>query len=287
MPALSQIGRPPVFALLAFLFAVEARGAPAEDQDDRKWCRMCHREPAYEALSKSAHAALSCRKCHKGYLLNPHEPVEKAAGDFALVAEFAKSDKRALAACSGCHADVGSPEKLMPHGSADGGLKPPQPYCLDCHGEPHRIQKADSLSDSERRRAQNAACMACHADPKRMATLEKRVEPAETYAESVHARKLALGSRNAPGCVDCHGGHSPGSLKQAPEAVCAKCHPGASPAFASLVSHQPVSRGERPVAFFTQKFFAWLTFLTVLGLVVHVGLDATQWFGRRRGGKHD
>ena len=272
-------------ALLLVALSPPAQGAPSKKKDDRKWCLMCHREPAYAAFKDSAHADLLCRDCHENNQFNPHEPVEEFSGDLTQLKPFAKSDPVALAACAGCHEDMGTSAELMPHGRADGALKPPLPYCLDCHGEPHQIQKVEDLPQPQRRLAENATCTACHGNPERMdgGTLAIGIEPVETYADSMHLRKVLLGSANAPGCVDCHGGHHTADLRKAPEQACNKCHEGATAAFASLVTHKPVTAAQKPVSFWTQKFFAWLTFLTILGLLGHISLDITHSLGARRG----
>ena len=71
-------------------------------------------------------------------------------------------------------------------------------------------------------------------------------------------------------------------------ARCRKCHAKATPKFAGLVTHKPLGPGHRPVSFYTQKFFGWLTFLTIAALGVHILLDlARALLGRLAGGRSE
>ena len=247
-------------ALLAHPMAVAASGA-ADDTDNPKWCRACHDTETHSAarMGASVHAELTCRDCHAGYHFNPHEAVHE------------DEDSKPIAACLECHSDVTDDNDRVAHGKGTEGAV--TPFCLDCHGDPHGIQPIDSHGPIERRLAMNERCTTCHGSDDRMAAAGLNTHPVHGYEESMHSRKLLLGSERAPGCVDCHGGHEQTELPGGLVAKCKTCHESANAAFASLAGHAPISPSARPVAYYTQKFFAWLTFLTILLLAILVMLD--------------
>lgn len=289
-----------VVCQIAVVVAVAAPARAADD--DPKWCRACHGEPVFskEAFGASAHGDLTCRDCHEGFHFDPHEAVEAPDEDeLKPFLPYAKKAPGALAACTGCHDEVTDTPGVVPHamggahaeGAAEGdgdaaakGL----PYCLDCHGDPHAIPKPKSQSAREKRLAFNERCIACHGNEERMSARDYHTLPVETYETTVHARKLDLGSEKAPGCLDCHGSHKRRDLRDEAVVVetCGKCHEGVTTTFAHLVSHRPVDPTSRPTAFWTQRFFGWLTFLTILFLLLHVALDLNASLREgRKGGK--
>jgi hypothetical protein len=280
----------------AALEAQEARDRLA----DAKWCRLCHAGARYgaEAWEASAHARQTCADCHRGYHFNPHRPVQldlavlgpapplDAAGRLAapvpvaaaLGAAPAVRDRVALDACgTACHKELTEKAGPMRHGHGrgedgeDAGAR--EPTCLDCHGEPHSIRAVAKLAVTERRQHVNERCVACHGDAARMGEAGLTTEPVASYEHSIHARKLHLGSARAPGCADCHGSHHTIDLKTLGVATCAECHPGAGESFVKLAAHEPLKPEVSPIGYYTQKFFAWLTFGTILLLCVHVLLD--------------
>ena len=101
--------------------------------------------------------------------------------------------------------------------------------CVDCHtglGEvPH--PERTFRSAREMTLAYSEQCRRCHF---------------ENYAktlDSVHQGAVARGDRTAPVCVDCHGAHDIGKVKDLPRThisnVCAKCHEGVATAYAQSV----------------------------------------------------
>ncbi len=97
--------------------------------------------------------------------------------------------------------------------------------CTDCHSSiitfPHPVLKAQSSRDVSLE--MSAACQNCHKDQYTL-TLD-----------SVHAKQLAAGNKDAATCVDCHSPHSQPVITDAnnallPEArleipqTCARCH---------------------------------------------------------------
>jgi hypothetical protein len=296
--------------LLGFFTAVAVTAAApsvrAADEDDPKWCRTCHDEPVFgmEGFGRSVHADLSCQDCHEGYTFNPHEKVEAVDLDeYKVYVERGSRAPVALAACLNCHDEVTETPGYVPHrmggpkaegeepaeGVAEAAIEKGLPYCLDCHGDPHLIPKYELLEPHARRQMHNEHCISCHGNEEKMSARDYATTPVETYEHSMHGRKLALGSDTAPGCPDCHGSHDRMDLHVPTIAAerCSKCHEGVDAKFATLVSHRPVDKAKRPIAFYTQRFFGWLTFLTILFLVTHVLLDLNATIREgMRGGKH-
>lgn len=272
-------------SLLCLLVAWPAAAAP-QDADDPKWCRACHQEPELSAKSfrQSAHAKQTCRDCHTGFQFNPHEPVQVAKGkDIDALKELGFAQPVALASCISCHDDATAAAGTFDHAKPREGAKPltakeakdkGMPYCMDCHGPVHEIALSKDQTAVERRRAMNERCVKCHGDAKKMEPFQRSAKMVKEYEHTMHARKLELGSEDAPGCMDCHPAHQKARAKAQKEgSACAQCHKGVDKDFAVLANHKPVDRETRPVSFWTQKFFAWLTFLTILALSLHVLLD--------------
>ena len=266
--------------------------AATGDSDDPKWCRTCHPDAQFSAaqFKRSAHKEQTCRDCHQGFQFNPHDPVEEASSDdIDAMKKRGVKNPVAMAACMDCHDAPSDVPGVFPHGKKNDGKRAGLPYCLDCHGDPHEIALMKSQTPMERRLAMNKRCVNCHGDPKRMAPFRKSVDIVTAYEHTMHAIQLDLGSPTAPGCADCHRAHPPKDAKQTAALAagpCIKCHIGADPDFRGLANHKPTTRADRPVSYFTIKFFAWLTFLTILGLSLHVLLDALNVLRRARKGPH-
>lgn len=104
----------------------------------------------------------------------------------------------------------------------------------------------------------------------------------ESYQESFHGKAVALGSKKAANCVDCHGSHEILGPKEPFSKVakanvpktCAKCHYKAEPNFANGIEHWTFERGGpgEPM-YWTLKFLVWLTIGTIAVFFVHLELD--------------
>lgn len=274
-----------VLSLAALWFSAPLLAAP-QDADDPKWCRACHQEPELSAKTfrAGAHAKQTCRDCHTGFQFNPHEPVKNASSkQIDALKEIGFNQPVALAACISCHDDSTDSVGMMDHAKLKEGAKALTakeakekglPYCLDCHGSVHEIALAKDQSPVVRRRAMNERCVKCHGDEKKMKPFDRSALMPKEYEHTMHARKLELGSADAPGCMDCHPSHKKARAKaEKAGSPCAECHKGVAAEFKVLANHKPVDRETRPVSYWTQKFFAWLTFLTILALSLHVLLD--------------
>lgn len=248
---------------------------PDHRLQDPRWCRLCHDADRFErsAWAETAHQEQTCVDCHTGYHFNPHLPVDLGPGAVDADDGSTTQTRRAAARarCGECHGEELPAAGRVEHGPGTEGAVPPQ--CHDCHGDPHTIVAEATLPPTERRRLMNGRCATCHDDEERMKAAGLTTEPIAGYAHSVHARLLDLGSVNAPGCVDCHGDHTLRDMKTQGVDACGQCHEHATEAFVTLGDHRPYTREARPVSFFTLKFFAWLTFVTIFLLAMHVLLD--------------
>ncbi len=234
--------------------------------DDANSCQGCHKQDT----GLSVHKDVQCTDCHQGFTA----PTGSGHG---------MSKTAALNSCVNCHeGSLGKPDLITHAGQAaapGSGL----PFCIDCHGDPHVLRSSASMAPAERRKHITERCLICHDDggeqtgkPVLEVGAIKDVHHgriADTYEHSVHGRKLFLGSNKAPGCADCHGGHVQNNLKTDREKVCSQCHKNVTAAFGTLIDHEPYSWDKKPVSFVTIKFFALLTFLTILALCLHVAMD--------------
>ncbi len=254
---------------------------------DARWCRVCH--PAEQlqlpAWSKTAHHDQTCQDCHSGYHFNPHQPVKLANG--ATEGEGSTSAQRkaeAHARCGECHTDeaakAADPKAKQPiidevvHGKGRKG----SPDCADCHGDAHSVVLSKDLTVLQRREQMNARCIHCHEDEPLMASVDLTTRSVENYHHSVHGRQLGLGFEESPGCVDCHGGHTMTDFEKDGPKTCGECHSEATAEFVTLGDHRLYTRDQRPVSYYTLRFFAWLTFLSIAALAMHVLLDVLSTF---------
>jgi hypothetical protein len=270
-------------AVTAAVWALTMSVGPARAADEptkakaQERCGACHQQSEFskEGLGQSAHADLDCRDCHQTYQFDPHKaPEEPDADAVAKYGKYSKKAPDAFAACAECHEDdLGAHGMDIPHGQPFAERKAGTPYCLDCHGNPHTIEKTTAMPPLERRRTFNARCKSCHADEEKMAAAGRDTVPVKHYEHTVHFRKLALGSDTAPGCLDCHGGHDLTGKGQAKIETCVGCHPAANEDFVKLAEHHELTAEDSPVGYYTQKMFAWLTVTTIFLLALHVLMD--------------
>lgn len=315
MPRLSRVGCVGLVLSLALAGGVLSVGSPAAEaapapaaaeptrasllptipQSD-KACFACHTAPLFdvEAFQRSAHRKVGCASCHEGYDFSSHRtaPAELGPQEQKLVAQMAKKSRvpAALVACRGCHEDAF--DELTSdsvHGRWLREERPAMgPLCLDCHGSPHAIQRSQG-NRQVAIHSRSQRCVACHSDTALMARVGVTEETTSTYRDSLHGRMVALGNERAPNCADCHGSHlilapdNPGATVFGGNKVqlCSKCHPGANPAFASLVTHKSLHDRADKGPRFIHAAFSWLTSLTLIGLFLHILLDVFTEFRRR------
>lgn len=250
---------------------------PRDALDDARWCRLCHAESrfAIETWAKTAHVEQACVDCHDGYHFNPHIAVEldPEVGETDAGSTSEKRRASAWTKCVTCHREESPEVADLRHHVGEKSGEGERPECADCHGQPHGITAASTLDDHGRRERANHRCEGCHGDEARMEAAGLTTHPVHTYEHTMHFKMLTLGSERAPGCVDCHGTHALFDLEQKGAEVCGECHEAATADFVPVADHRPFTLEGRPISFLTLKFFAWLTFLVIFFLALHVLLD--------------
>lgn len=302
------------FALaLTGSFLLGAAVTPARGADNDT-CLVCHRSPQEpsqpakaesfyidsHAFERSVHGSLTCDTCHQGFTAGPHDLSNLKGVDESLqklASVLHKEGKGrggvAIASCVMCHYDIFQKYSQSVHGAAvlTKGVKD-APYCLDCHGDPHRIMPKDNPASKAYYTNIPTTCAACHGNSEIVLKYHLNTHVVSTYRESFHGQKLILGSSKVAVCTSCHGAHeivSPQSpaFTAGLAARCGRCHKGASPKFATAFAHIPLTAASQRIVRWAEQFFAILTGGVVLGLVTHIGLDLTaivreRFRGRRK-----
>lgn len=313
------------FLAIALSFATSAYAAdaavPSNLPADAADCLECHKAggdgPAVSHLAefgKSVHGqnGVSCKDCHQGYAMGPHDgeaalsPADQAVVDVLAKSswgEAAKAEKlsspRALLACQNCH-DVaaGAYQKSSHAKFLAGGAKVAGPTCLSCHGSVHALPKkleayaptaAARVAVPADRRELQKACEKCHGNEEYSKAAGLNPEVKSAYHDSIHGRLVRVGNAAAPTCVSCHaadakagGTHAivpkadPASMVSAEnkKLACGRCHEGANDNFASLIAHKQIQEtGHHIVPHVTHVAFSYLTTGTLLFFAFHVLID--------------
>jgi hypothetical protein len=193
-------------------------------------CKTCHtddelkKNPVHYSISKTA----SCVECHGAHNVKP-----------AKIPETAEEKKY----CLSCHS--GQLVKKMENGevltlkvdevqlmqSVHGKLK-----CSDCHRgfstKTHPIRSFKSIDDY-RSKAQEI-CANCH----------KKISV--EYSESVHAKAIFKGNKEAPDCLKCHGYHNVSRISSnltLRYENCIKCHDTEKISFEESVHYKVFEEG--------------------------------------------
>ena len=156
-------------------------------------CLMCHGDPDFVGTFED------------GELLSLH--VDKTVYDRSVHGPAGLN-------CAACHTDL----TRYPHHDA-------QQICTACHPEEGGVSETEyaplraKLSFGDRREmvlAINESCRSCH------------THEFEVAVDCAHVRVLEGGNREAPVCVDCHGGHEIARLREQPRnevsEMCGSCH---------------------------------------------------------------
>ena len=328
----------PLLLAAAFLLAAAVPAAPQaarapETSQANQECLGCHaagkpgesdaagRLGVFEpAFAESVHKDLDCTTCHAGYTPGgPHEPpppsnlaeamlAERLAAAKTLEGKPAVGAPRAYAACGSCHAETWEDLRDSPHGRwlDDATRRAAGATCASCHGSPHEVKPRPDPKEAAATRAYQVAfssrCLSCHADPKFSAAMGLPADIAREWADSIHGRLVAVGSKRAPVCITCHawmvrehgrpprpglghrsiaGGKAPASAvffsdppRESDPRVqtCARCHPAATANFAKLQAHKPWQETHQ-IPHVVHIAFSWLTTLTLLFFAFHVSVD--------------
>ncbi|MFN7953475.1 MAG: hypothetical protein U0610_17245 [bacterium] len=306
----------------------EARAARLDQE-----CRACHdHERGLEVVGRSAHAKLACTDCHVDVTETPHRSIARservaapldgrgrpvtddgsprAATGAGLrgVGERVTQVSAASLACGSCHRPEAVSWRQDVHGQAFDARSAAAPGCPTCHGD-HDVRKlGDAGSQVARTRIATGCTESCHSgawdvvsatgDGEAATAVAYRSDPLATYRESIHAKKLRLGKRDAATCASCHTAHAvlnaahpDSSLNPAKSAAtCAangKCHVGADANYVTLVDHVvAVPHGKTP-----RQHVHLAISLVGVGTVAWAGGDAlldalrrvTRWARRRKG----
>ncbi len=162
----------------------------ASDQDEN--CLMCHSDPDFDGEFANGDSL--------SLFVNNHEYAKSVHGPAGLE-------------CVACHTEI----SRYPHHVE-------QITCNTCHDSEGKgvsgnyVQLRVYLPYEDKREMElsiNEACRSCH---------EEEFDVAQ---DSAHVKAQLTGNRDAPVCVDCHGGHditTPGSPRPKISQTCAKCH---------------------------------------------------------------
>ncbi len=197
-------------------------------------------------FSQSAHAALTCERCH-GTMTEGNSPHPNRHDRAFLKADPMKTYD--YGRCAACHKQAydrylrGEHAKALikerePRTAEQSQAVParPAPTCGNCHSS-HYVKS--HLSRVEIGAQMTEACGSCH-----------QAQQA-SYLADIHGRTgVYLGKPASAYCTDCHGAHNCVSLKNKEESlpVCQRCHKGVTAGFASVVIHagQPAGTKQNP-----------------------------------------
>ncbi len=163
-------------------------------------CQKCHGDHKYSALyNSSVHKSLQCAACH----IEDHTKAPFAAEgtDKKCVASFKPTQ------CVSCHSSVVNDHEKSVHNSKRLPIT-----CAKCHSEIHGLRsiKNDKIATAQ-------LCTQCH-------------DKQSSFFESSHFKAIKEGSKDAPGCVDCHGLHAIDRIDNVQQGrmfhtqACLKCH---------------------------------------------------------------
>jgi formate dehydrogenase gamma subunit len=286
-----------VFCLTAVLAgALAASVAAAAESKPPVACLGCHsalRGKNYlhrERYIGSSHGHLPCLACHNPARIAaidavhddsvPPHGLPAAVPPEGLRSKSAFAD--ALFACGGCHADVYARVQESVHGRAalQEGIAAAA-FCTDCHTPIHGLTPRSESSSSVARAQLLETCSRCHANRTIASRYNLNIYVVQSYKAHFHGKKTTLGGQETPTCTVCHGHHGIRAVGDPASAVagenkvalCARCHPGANPAFASAFTHTPLSSEGHRAAFLVRRVLLILLATTVCLLTVHILLD--------------
>ena len=251
-------------------------------------CATCHSNPALSLtwsdskttslfvdqaiVQQSVHGQLGCESCHTGYSF-PHRAVTSQD-------EF-QYRMAAISICQKCHPN----QVASLQSSVHAGLQGMGITCQDCHGS-HSIEPAQTAA---LRGTTLALCRGCHENQALMQKYGLSSSVVTTYLKDFHGRTSLLQTEdsqkawiNEAVCIDCHGVHtilkvdSPNSqvIRSNLTATCQKCHQSATPNFpAGWMAHYAPSPTKTPLVFLARTFYWIMIPFTVIGLVIHIGID--------------
>ena len=227
--------------------------------------------------------------------IQPHAelpaPLPRAVEPYTI--RYRPEARPAAGSCINCHPEQWESYRDSIHARALRSGKPDAPFCSDCHGS-HYILGTEDLESQINPTHVPATCASCHAVGLLMSRYDVQTNTYQTFQQSVHGRKLALGEQGVPVCTSCHGLHdvkspkdpdSPLYAAHRPDA-CRKCHEGASDKFALTFKHITPSPTEEPLIYYIRLAYriAIGLFIAVMGAYVLLDLlrRTIEWVRKRR-----
>lgn len=253
-------------------------------------CRRCHYDK-YSKVSEGIHHAMlsvgrldtpNCVDCHGGH----------------TVVSLGKNRLGVVKKCQSCHGKVYEAYAQSVHGRAlFNEDNRDVPICIDCHSshniaDPAQAEFHNYIPDT---------CSTCHSNAALMGKYGLTTDVVKTYLSDFHGVTLSL-YRKQPDkryrqpnqaiavCTDCHGTHdiarASGADTQALKSRllkrCQSCHAGATENFPDAwLSHYRPSLTVAPLVFVSEKFYALLLPLVILGLLFQIGLDLWRYLVKR------
>lgn len=266
-------------------------------------CQRCHfpgnpvgapEEINYEGYVESVHGRLRlagnakaplCQDCHGDHAIHRAADVVSAVNK-ANVPET----------CGRCHLEVFATYKRSSHGRSllvDGN--PEAPGCGDCHGEHDILPPKEDASEVSATHVPET-CSHCHGSMAFNTKYEIPIDPVKTFKHTFHGIANELGSVRVAQCASCHTSHDVLPPEDPASSVnpanvpttCGHegCHVGASANYARGRFHVDPSRRDAGVIYWVALFFKILTISTMIGLIIHIGMDLVKKLRLRHAGEH-
>jgi DnaJ-class molecular chaperone len=250
-------------------------------------CTQCHyrgnpvgapQTDKYVEYAKSVHGlavaagnqkAPICQDCHGDHdIINNKNPASHL---------FKKSIPKT---CGQCHLEIYRTFQESVHGESLQEGKLDAPACTDCHGE-HSIKSHENPESTVYMTRIPQTCSKCHSAIGIVGKYGIETEQVKTFEESFHGVAIKFGAKTVANCASCHGVHdirkkddpkSLVSIQNIPK-TCGKCHPGANINYAKGKIHIDATKKEAGIVYWVAFFFKWLTIGTMVGLMIHIGMD--------------
>jgi cytochrome b subunit of formate dehydrogenase len=222
-----------------------------------------------KAVSGGSGKAAVCTDCH-----GEHD-ILAATDPKSPIAKF-----NVPLTCAKCHENVKQEFMQSVHGEAIARGNWQAPVCTDCHGI-HTIKAPNDPNSAVASGNVQNTCGACHGSVKLSAEFGVAGNRVSTYLSSYHGMASRVGSATVANCSSCHGVHNilPSSdprstINHANLAkTCGQCHPGANNKFITSKVHLDGSAAKADVGTkvigFISKFYIWMIFAVIGGMVLH------------------
>jgi cytochrome b subunit of formate dehydrogenase len=182
--------------------------------------------------------------------------------------------------CGSCHREIFNRYQRSVHWEALIRGERESPVCVDCHGEHEILAQRREVAGVTKRIMAERTCTRCHTDQRLVEKYGLAAGKVSTYQDSYHGLAVMQGDDRAAACFDCHNAHEvlPAADPRSSIYVdslwetCARCHPGATAAFARSYTHKSVILAERPVEYYVKLVYLTLIAVIIGGMLLHNGL---------------